>query len=645
MSENINNDEIRQLSQREQARDKISVWFGSADNYEHGLKEVMANATDEIINNFDNGEIYVELLDDNKTIIVRDTGRGVPISGMSNGKPNYELLFLQFFAGSKYGADGLTNGAMTGTNGSGLVALNYTSLLFEVTSVYGGKKHHIKFEGGGKITEDLSVTTTSESHGSTFKFKLDPDVYTETEFSSKQVEEIISKYAVSSPKIKIYFKHKEEEKIYHYESIKDYFEELIENTATSPIKHANMVDFDESDGEKTSIELILSTATEARQEAFLNLTYLPEGGAINEGVINGIKLYVNKYCRTNNLFPKKVNSFSDTDIEESVSFVAIMLSNRVEFSNQTKFSTQKRLYKEVAKKRVSQVLEVMEIEDKKGFDDIVKHLLLVQKDNTSNQKQKEKLKKKLTEKVDNMSNNIEKFVDCKIHGEEAELYLAEGDSAHGSVVLARDGRFQASLPMGGKFLNVAKASGLDAITNNEIIMNVVKALGCGIDLGKKHKDLPQFDINKLRYGKIICASDEDPDGAQIQVLIITLFHKLMPEIINQGKLYIAQTPLYEIKLKNDEVIYAYTDSERDNVLKERGKSVINVSRSKGLGELSSEVMAETAMNPNTRHLVQVSIEDVKKAEQSLIDWMGPEVDNRKEFISTNLNKYLDVLTD
>lgn len=644
--ENINNDEIRQLSQREQARDKISVWYGSADNYQHGLKEVMANATDEIINNFDSGEIYVELAGDNKTITVRDTGRGVPINGKSGDTSNYELLFLQFFAGSKYGEDGITNGAMTGTNGAGLVTLNYTSLLFEVTSIYGGKKYHIKFENGGDITSPLSATNTDEIHGSTFTFKLDPDVYTETEFTSEQVKEIIQKYAVSSPKVKIYYEHREEREAYYYSSVEEYFDELTGDTTTSSPRHASMAEFKESDGESTSIELIVSTATEPRQESFLNLTYLPEGGAINDGVINGLKLYMNQHSRDNNLFPKNVRSFSDSDVEESISFVAVVLSNRVEFSNQTKFSTQKKLYYEVAKQRTQQLLEVMEVEDRKNFDAIVKHLLLVQKDNASNQRQKEKLKKELTKKVDNLNNSIDKFVDSRIHGEEAELYLAEGDSAHGSVVLARDGKFQASLPMGGKFLNVAKASTLEAIVKNKIIMNVIRVLGCGVELGRKHKDVAPFDITKLRYGKIIIASDQDADGKQITSLAITLFHTLMPEIIKQGKLYIAKTPLYEIKLKNDSVLYAYSDEERDELIQRDKKKVVNVARSKGLGELDAEVMAETAMNPETRHLVQVTIGDSGVAKRTLEDWMGTSVDNRKEMISANLNEYIhEVIND
>lgn len=641
----MSKDKIRRLDHREQSREKISIWYGSADNYEHGLKEVLANATDEIINNFDKGTINVELMEDMKTLVVQDSGRGIPMEGETDGTPNYELLFLILFAGTKYGEGGEMEGSYTGTNGSGQTVLNYTSSLFEVTSVRNGKEYHIKFENGGILSEPITERKTDKESGTTVKFRLDPEIYTETEFTNEQVKSIIKRYAVSSNKITINYKHKDEEVTYHYDHLEEYFDEVIGDTSTSSVRYGDSVLFDDG-GEKTSIELALATTTEIIQESYLNINYLPNGGAINNGIVNGVKLYMNKFCRDNSLFPKGVKSFSDSDIEESISFVAVMLSNNVEFSNQTKLDTQKKLYYEVAKKRVSQILEVMEVEDKKGFDSIVKHLLLVQKDNASNQRQKEKLKKELTKKVDNLNNSIEKFVDSRIHGEEAELYLAEGDSAHGSVVLARDGKFQASLPMGGKFLNVAKANTLETIVKNEIIMNVIRVLGCGVELGKKHKDVAPFDISKLRYGKIIIASDEDADGKQITSLVITLFHTLMPEIIKQGKLYIAKTPLYEIKLKDDSVLYAYSDDERDDLINKNKKEVVNVARSKGLGELDAEVMAETAMNPETRHLVQVTIEDSGLASRTLEDWMGTKVDNRKEMISANLNEYIyEVIND
>ena len=633
-------EKIRTLSDREQAREKISIWFGSKDNYVHGIKEVIANGTDEIINKFDSGNIDVVLYDDNQTIEITDTGRGIPIGGETDGVKNYELLFLKLFAGSKYGENGVAGGNYTGSFGCGLTVVNYTSSLFEATSTYNGKKYHIGFTNGGEIAFPLScIDADKDSHGTTIKFKLDKDVYTNTTYIPEEVEDIARRYAVGSNKVTVNFKYKDRKQSYHYDNLADYYTELTGDKNTSSIAFGESVAFDDND-EKTSVSIALSTTTETKQESYLNLTHLSSGGKINEGVLTGVKIYANKYCKLNKLFPKNINSFTDSDVEESISFVAVMFSNNVEFENQTKFSTAKALYKEVAKKRAMQILEVMEIEDTTGFKKIIDHLLLVQKDNTNNQKQKENLKKKLKEKVDNMVNKIDKFVDCRVHGEEAELYLAEGDSAHGSVVLARDGRFQASMPMGGKFLNVEKVNNIDAITSNDIVMNVIKVLGCGVDLGKKYKDVTEFDIKKLRYGKIICASDEDPDGAQIQCLVITMFNKLMPQIIHEGKLYIARTPLFEIKLKNDEMIYAHTDEERDSLIKEHGKNIVNIARVKGLGELEAEVMAETAMNPETRHLIQVTIDDVKKAQQSIDDWMGSDVTNRKEFISTNLNKYI-----
>ena len=633
-------EKIRTLSNREQAREKISIWFGSADNYIHAIKEVVANATDEIINNFESGTVDIVLHDDNETIEITDCGRGIPIDGKTDGVYNYELLFLTLFAGTKYGEGGTMGGNYTGQNGVGLCVVNYTSSLFEVTSTYNGKRYHIGFANGGEIVSPLSCENANvDEHGTKIKFRLDKDVYTSITYLSEEVEDIVKRYAVGSNKVAINYKYMDKEKSYHYDNLVDYYSDLTGNKNTSSIAFGEAVTFDDG-GEKTSISIALSTTTEAIQESYLNLTHLSSGGKVNEGVINGVKLFANKYCKQNRLFPKNVNSFTDSDIEESLSFVAVMLSNKVEFQSQTKLSTNKFLYREVAKKRTTQILEIMEIEDTTGFKKIIDHLLLVQKDNTNNQKQKENLKKKLKEKVDNMVNKIDKFVDCRVHGEEAELYLAEGDSAHGSVVLARDGRFQASMPMGGKFLNVEKVNNIDAITSNDIVMNVIKVLSCGVDLGKKYKDVTEFDIKKLRYGKIICASDEDPDGAQIQCLVITMFNKLMPQIIHEGKLYIARTPLFEIKLKNDEMIYAHTDEERDSLIKEHGKNIVNIARVKGLGELEAEVMAETAMNPETRHLIQVTIDDVKKAQQSIDDWMGSDVTNRKEFISTNLNKYI-----
>ena len=643
----MNREEIQHLDQREQARDKLSIWFGGRENYLHGLREVMANATDEIINNFDEGVISVELLEDKRTIIIEDTGRGIGMTGDTNGTPNYELLFKILFAGTKYNSKG-SEGTFTGLNGLGNTVLNYTSVLFDVTSRYGGQEHHIRFENGGDITQELTSKDMPKAerdrHGTRIEFRLDPEMYTEVEYTSEEVKDIARRYSVSSPRITVKYKHGDESEEFHYESSKDYFDEMNEEDATSSTVHGRMINFD-IDGEETSMELSLATATEPVQESYLNLTYLPSGGTINQGVINGTKLFMNKHCRDNKLFPKGVRSFSDIDVEESLSFLAVMFSSNADFEGQTKFLTNKELYFEVAKRRTQQLLEVAEIEDRENFDKIVKHLLIVQEDNTVNKKQKDRLKKAIEKGVNSLDNRVEKLKDSEVHGEEAELYLAEGDSAHGAISLARKNYYQASMPMGGKFLNVLKLKNINDITNNEIVMNVIRAIGAGVDLGGKQKDIPKFNIDNMRYGKIIIASDQDPDGMQIQNLIITLFYVLMPEIIKKGKLFIAQTPLYEVKTKGDDILYIYSESEYESLMDDGRDDIVSVDRAKGLGQLDSHVLRETALDEETRSLIEVKVGDVKKAEDSLDNWMGNVVSYRKEYLSNNLHKYLETVLE
>lgn len=633
---NNKHDKIKVLNDRQKSRDKISIFYGSADNYVHGLKEVIANGTDEIINNFESGIVTVTLHDDLQTITVNDTGRGIPIAGETDGVKNYELLFRTLFAGTKYDESENTT---TGTNGVGSTVLNYTSSIFYVESFYDKKKHSLKFENGGELVEDLKVEKCDENiHGTTITFKLDPEVYTNVIYDKDEVKDIVRRFAVGSPKVKLKFIHKEEEETFHYESLKDYYRELVGNTSTSPIVDLPETVYDDNN-EQTRISLILSTTPEQIQETYLNLTYLSEGGSFYDGVIAGIRLFANKYCKENRLFPKGVTSFLNADIENSVSFALVALSNKVEFKNQTKLSTDKALYKKLAQKHVTQLLEIFKVENEPGLKKLINHLLAVQKHNTASQKAKANLKRELTKKVDGIGNKVLNLVDCKKHGPDSELFIAEGLSALSSIVLARDAQYQAAYPLRGKILNCLKTD-YTTIFKNQVITDLVKVLGCGIQTDKKNKDLESFDINKLRFGKIIISTDADSDGEQIAALIITMFYRLMPELIIQGKIYIAQTPLYEIKHSDDTMTYFYTEKEKDEKLPSiKGKYTI--ARCKGLGELDAETMSETAMNPETRHLIKVNVKDAKEMTKSIDCWMGINVTDRKQFIADNLYKYVE----
>ena len=641
-----NRDKIRVLSEREQARDKVSIFFGSRDNYYHPLKETLANGSDEITNNFETGHIKVYLGDMCDLITVCDSGRGIPLEGETDGVPNYELLLLKLFAGTNY--DNNENGKITtGCNGVGLTVTNYCSEYFNIKSKRGKKNYEITFRDGATEISGLKKNDGDGSTGTEVTFKLDSKVFTNTIYDYQEVHDIIKKMAGVSNKITFSFEHQGKIVEFHYPSIEDYFNEITHNN-TSKVAHGIKKKFvtqfrNEEDmmvDETNYIELLLCTSSEPIQESFLNITYLKDGGTINEGVINGTKLFVNKYCRENKLLDKKLGQINNDDVAESISFVCNVLSTNVEYKNQTKLETEKKLYKELVQDYTQEVLEIFKTEKPKEFEKMVKHILQVQKFNGKASENKAKLKKKLSEKVDSLGNRINGLVDCKTHGELAEIFICEGKSALGSVVLARNPRNQAAIAIRGKILNCLKAN-YDDIFKSEIIVDLVKALGCGIKADKKNKDLDSFDIKNLRFGKVILAADADADGQNIVCLLLTMIYRLMPDLIEEGVVYIANTPLYEISLSDEEIVYIFSEAEKEEKLKELQGRKYKIARCKGLGELDAETMSVTAMNPETRNLTKVTIGNVQDMIVAFEDFMGTDVTNRKEYITNNLNKYLD----
>ena len=634
----MSKDTIKQLDTREQCRQKISIWFGSRDQYTHPIKEILANSLDEINNNFDGGEITVWLQDDLKTIAVKDTGRGIPIANKTDGILNYVLLFETLFAGSNYSNN--EYGKVTvGTNGCGSCVINHTSELFEVASARDGYLHEVRYENGGKLVHFKKISE-SDDHFTIVRFRLDDEVYTNTIYNPNEIREICKWNAAVNNKVTIKFYYQDEISEYHYDSTEDYFDEVTANN-TSPKLVGLKKSFD-NQVEKNAIEVVIATSSEPVQQTFLNSNYLPEHGSIYDGIINGTRSFINKYCKDNNLLDKKIGNISNGDIEESLSFIASIESTNVEFSNQTKFSTNKKLYKDITQSYVQEMLTVMLAENPKGFEKIVKHILEVQKFNSKAQANKKALKKKLSEKIDSISNRVEGLVDCKHHGEDSELYIAEGKSALGSIVLARNPQNQAVIPIRGKILNCLKAN-YDTIFKSEIITDLVKAIGCGIETDKKNKDLGTFDIKNLRYGKIMACADADEDGKQIVCLILTMIYRLMPTLIHEGRVYIVNTPLYEVRLKDDSSLYWNSESEKEEYLIKYGDSNIkHMARCKGLGEMTAEVMSETGMNPQTRNLTQVTIDDIKAMQRAFDVWMDVDVTGRKEIISTELYKYKNI---
>lgn len=639
---------IKRLSDREQARQKLPIFFGSRDNYVHPIKEAIANAVDELRNNKQNEPlIQVELSEDQYTISVIDNGRGMPIAGESDGEKNYKLLFQTLFAGTKYD---VTSNIQTGTNGVGMATTCMTSKYYECIVYKDGINTKAIFKDGGELVSYEEEKCSKDLHSSMVKFTLDEDVYTKTKFVAEDIKEIVRHFSIAANQIKFIFKFGEEFEEFYIEDYVEYFKTENASITTSSIFTIGDVEFEQeiyipsSYGtmkqiEKNNYTVVITTTPEPIQESYLNMTFLEQGGSINRGILDGIRLHLNKYCRDNKLFPTKVTAFSKEDVESSISFLAVVESNNVEFSNQTKLSTEKKEYEKNAKEYVTNLLIAFETEQPKDFKKLVSHILEVQKHNNINTKAREKLKKKLGEKVEGINNRVDKLVDCEKHGMEAELFVTEGDSANGSITDSRDDEFQAAYPLRGKLLNTLK-SDLERTFKNEEIVDLVKIIGTGITDSKNKKG--DFDISKTRFGKIICTTDSDPDGQQISVLILVFIYRFMRPLLDAGMVYAARTPLYELKFEDDSVVYFLSEDDKNkNISKYEGKKY-TMNRLKGLGEVDAHTMRETAMNPETRKLVKFTVEDAKKAERMLLDWMDNDVEPRKRMINEQLPGFIDL---
>lgn len=631
-------DKIRALDDREKSREKLPIFYGSRSNKNHGFREVAINNTiDEISNNYDNGIIDIILHDDCKTITVRDTGRGMPIAGVSNGVSNWELFFTILFASGKYD---ITEGENSGTNGVGGTILNYSSVIYNVRSFHNGEEYIIEFENGGYIKTPLTYIGETKEHGTEITFKLDKECYTNVVYTDEELIDIVNKVSSVSPKTTINFTHKGITKSYHYNTIEDYYKQ---NIPSDYYFVCGSKSYDDNN-EVTKIECVLSPSNEPIQQSFLNRNHLLEGGSINEGFIDGVKTFINKYAKEMGLYGKNEKTISNNDVESSISFVISVLSSNVEFQSQTKFATQKKLYKQLAKRYIQEYLEIFKIERQAEFKLLVNTILITKRANEKADTIRKDVRKKLEEKVTNSSNRPEKFVPCRSKDpREVELILIEGESAKNSVVTSRDRNTMCVYPLKGKPMNVMKKD-IDTIMKNVEIQDIYKILGCGISYnGKNVKGLPHFNIDNLNVDKVVILTDRDDDGRHIESLLIGIFYTLSKELIEQGKIYVVHAPLYIIKTKKED-IFAYSESEKNEIVKELNLKNVKFTetRYKGLGGLAVQAMNKTAMSKENRKITQLTWEDAEKCKDMLeLCLTNEKATERKEFIEKEGSKYFD----
>lgn len=621
MENNFEIDKVRSLSDKEQAIEKLPVFFGSRKEVYHPFKEVLNNALDEIITFFKKGEVQITLSDDNKFISIEDSGRGLPIMLDSpDGGQLYKNFFLTLFSGGKYDA----NNPTSGTNGVGLTVINYNSIKCEVTSYFRGEEWFLSFKDNGTIDTPLTKVGTTDKHGTKISFQLDQNSFSESiDMDINKIIDYTDKSLMSYPTISANISYKGEIKHIQHNDFEEYF---LQKSELNKSFVANKKDF-----EHDSISAVFYHSREdVYHQTNLNGIYLIEGedSSIDAGFLDGIRNFTNNYCKLKGLFGKKEKNISRDDIKGTISYCINFFSRDVEYVGQTKFKTEKPIYQKIAKEFITSHLEVFSIERKAEFEEFVNQILLSKRANEKAENSRKMLKKKLEEKVA-FNNRPDGLIECREKDfKKRILCICEGKSALGSLVSGRRD-CHALYALRGKVLNLLKASD-SKILSNDVITDLYRALGCGVEM--RNKKLGNFNIDNLRYSKVYIYTDLDFDGiGSIAPLLITMFYRLSPDLIKKGMVYVVLTPKYEISLPNDKFEYATNDEELEAIKNKYPNTKLKVHYIKGLAELSAEAMAMT-LKEDYENIIQLTMKDIEKCKEMLEIFMGDNVKIRKEYI-------------
>lgn len=650
------NESISALKGADRVRLRPSVIFGSdgLEGCQHSVFEILSNAIDEAREGFGN-KIEIILGTDND-ITVCDHGRGIPVDYNANEERyNWELLFCEMYAGGKYNNNSGDNYEFSlGLNGLGLCATQYSSEFMEVTIFRDGYKYELNFEKGENVGGLRKEETTVKKTGTTIHWKPDREVFTDINIPVEYFQDILKKQCIVNAGVtfELIDDRTKEKYIYCYpEGIKDYIAEISGDKSFTEIQYyaSEGKGKDRADKEeyKLKFELAFCFNNEVNAlEYYHNSSYLEYGGSPDKAVKSAFVYAIDNYLKNNNLYNKNEKKIVFTDVEDSLVLIINSFSTVTSYENQTKKSITNKFIQEFLTDYLKKQLEFYFIENKADADKIAKQILVNKRSRETAEKTRVNIKKKLTGSID-MNNRVEKFVNCRSKDvSKRELYIVEGDSALGSVMLGRDAEFQGIMPLRGKILNCLKAN-YDRIFKSDIITDLLKVIGCGVEIKAKHntsKDLNSFDINNLRWDKIIICTDADVDGFHIRTQVLTMIYRLVPTLIDEHKVFIAESPLYEITTgsgKNEKTYFAYTEKEKADITA-KIKGNYKIQRSKGLGENEPEMMWQTTMNPQTRRLIMVMPEDAKMTSDVFDLLLGDNLQGRKEHIETEGYKYIDL---
>lgn len=646
------NESIKSLKGADRVRKRPAVIFGSdgLEGCEHSVFEIMSNSIDEAREGYGNKICVTRFLDG--SVEVQDFGRGIPVDYNKNeDKYNWELLFCEMYAGGKYDNGGDNYEFSLGLNGLGLCATQYASEYMEAEIHTDGYKYTLHFEKGKNTGGLKKEKYDKKDTGTRIKWKPDLDVFTDINIPIEYFQETIKRQAIVNDGVKFILKNqtfasKFETFEYCYnDGIMDYVKEIAGDTAftTPQYWECERKGKDREDLPEYKLKIksaICFSLKNQLKEYYHNSSFLEHGGAPEKAFRSAFVNQINAYLKANNKYSKNDGQINIQDVEDCIIFVVSSFSTQTSYENQTKKAITNKFIQEAMTDFFRKQLEVYFIENKMDADKISNQVLINMRARIKAENTRKTLKTSLQSKMD-MTNRIQKFVDCRSKDvDEREVFIVEGDSALGACKQARDASFQAIMPVRGKILNCLK-SDYDKIFKSEIITDLIKVLGCGVEVkSKAAKDLSLFDINNLRWSKILICTDADVDGFHIRTLILTMIYRLMPKIIEAGKVYIAESPLYEVTCK-DQTYFAYNEKEMDEIKEEIGDQKYTVQRSKGLGENEAEMMALTTMNPKTRRLIKVTPDDAQKTSEMFDLLLGDNLEGRKEYISDYGHLYLD----
>ena len=653
-SASYSNDQISQLKGADRVRKRPAVIFGSdgVDGCEHSFFEILSNSIDEAREGYGKEIIVTKYLD--KSIRVQDFGRGIPMDYNENEKEyNWKLVFCEMYAGGKYNTNS-ENGSYEfslGLNGLGLCATQYASEFMDAEVLRDGTRYTVHFKSGTPSGRQKKEPYEGKQTGTNIYWKPDMDVFTDINIPLEYYQDVIRRQAIVNSGLKFTLKDETEPgkfqtyEFYYENGISDYMKETIGADAFSTIQEwdTERVGRDRADREDYKVRIHCALCFSNKQtmkEYYHNSSWLEHGGAPDKAVKSAFVSQIDAYLKQNNKYNKKDKKISFQDVEDCLCIIVSSFSTQTSYENQTKKAITNKFIQEAMTDFFKHQLEVYFIENKMDADRITDQVLVNMRSRIRAESTRQNLKKTLSGNMD-MSNRVAKFVDCRTKDvSRREVFIVEGDSALGSCKQARDSEFQAVIPIRGKILNCLKAD-YTKIFKNDIITDLIKVLGCGVEVKAKTKDMNSFSLDNLRWNKIIICTDADVDGYQIRTLVLTMIYRLMPTLINEGKVFIAESPLYEINCK-DQVWFAYTEVEKKQVLQELEGKKYTIQRSKGLGENDADMMWLTTMNPKTRRLIKVDPSDAAATATQFDLLLGDNLAGRKQHIAEEGHRFIDM---